>query len=270
MKQKLVFRLAPAAFIAMALLSQSQNAAKASTIFTDRTLFNAAIEGLQKTSNDFDSLVGTVFPNNYWRAGTGYQAERITVDNVTFFGNGGESEQTWILGDDIEGGLYDMNSISHEGNFVVAIGFDGTGEVFFEPNVHAFGFDYRLDKEAGSYPLAGTLNATIYHEGGSTTDYVMDTENGALFLGVYSADSIERILFNTTVRWPTNPSRFPYLLVDNMTLGSAAAVPEPTCSVASCCLAGFAFAIVGRRKRKHWPAVISGPVDVSLRYVTIS
>jgi hypothetical protein len=89
----------------------------------------------------------------------------------------------------------------------------------------------------------------------------MDTVDGALFFGVYSAASIERISFNNTVPLIPYPTWSPYLLVDNMTLASVSAVPEPSSGIAFCAVAGFAFAIVGRRRRELSPVVTAAPID---------
>jgi hypothetical protein len=236
------------------LLAQFPRAASGTTIFTDRTSFDSATAAFERKTNDFDSIVGTDVPANY-PYGVGYETgspQGITVDGVNFLGRGPfENWETYILRDDNDGGHYDLDD-NIDGNFVVLVGRQ-YGQISFDQGVHAFGFDYRLSRGVGDYPVPGSLKATIYFDGGETSDYVMDTVDGALFFGVYSAASIERISFNNTVPLVQNPTWSPYLLVDNMTLASVSAAPEPTSCLASCTVVGFAFGIVGRRRRVCHP-----------------
>ncbi len=247
-------RLAPTTLILTCLLAQFPRAASGTTIFTDRTSFDSATAAFERKTNDFDSIVGTDVPANY-PYGVGYETgspQGITVDGVNFLGRGPfENWETYILRDDNDGGHYDLDD-NIDGNFVVLVGRQ-YGQISFDQGVHAFGFDYRLSRGVGDYPVPGSLKATIYFDGGETSDYVMDTVDGALFFGVYSAASIERISFNNTVPLVQNPTWSPYLLVDNMTLASVSAAPEPTSCLASCTVVGFAFGIVGRRRRVCHP-----------------
>lgn len=235
-----------------AALTLSPLAAHAATTFTSRTAFNAATTTLTKTSNDFESLVGTPsFPDNY-PGGGGYttnSSSGIIVDHATFVGRIGLFDyQTSILHSSVAGGLYSL-----DGDYSLLLGRE-SAIVTFNSDVFAFGFEYRLDRTLRTdLPYPAVQIATIFRfEDGSSGVYGMSTlTNGSSFFGVSSTSAIQSIEFfcDQIPEYYNGPST-PFLLLDNVVSGTVSAVPEPSQSIASALVAGFALTIVGRRNRK--------------------
>lgn len=238
--------------LAAAAICLTQQAATAATVYTNRTTFNTATTALDKTSNDFESLVGTPsYPENYG-GGTGYQTtdpSGITVDGHQYVGSGPFGKETYILNEDVSGGLYDL-----DGNYSLLLGRQ-SGTVTLDSGVFAFGFEYKLDGNMNTFPRFIAVDVTFVDS--TVENFTLDIINGTSFWGIYSSSAIEHIDFFSGQPDGTYTGDYtPYLLVDNVVSGKISAVPEPSQSIASGIVAGFALSIVGRRNRKKSTAAI--------------
>lgn len=243
------------ASLAAAAICLTQQAALATTVYTSRTTFNTATAALDKTANDFESLVGTPsYPENYG-GGTGHQVigyMGITVDGNNYLGNGPFGYETYILNEDVSGGLYDL-----DGSYSLVLG-RNQGIISLDSDVFAFGFEYRLDRNQLNLPT--TIEAYVIFEGGGLSQYTLNVVDGTSFFGIYASSPISLIEFQSSQGSNTSGNYVgdytPYLLVDNVVSGKISAVPEPSQSIASGLVAGFALSIVGRRNRKKATAAI--------------
>ncbi len=235
------------ASLAAAAIALTQQAATAATIYTSRAAFDAANTGFSTTVTDFEGVVGTSVPANY-DAYTGYQTTSvngITVDGNKYVGSGPFGYETYLIHASSSGGLYHI-----AGNHTLVLGRQ-SGLIDVAPNIFVYGFDYRLDRNQNSFPT--TVSALVTFADTSTANYTLDIINGTSFWGIYSASAIDTISFSSAQTGGTYTGLYtPYLLVDNV----VSAVPEPSQSIASGLVAGFALSIVGRRNRKKATAAI--------------
>lgn len=248
----------PTTLLTAALLTLSPLAAHAATTFTSRDAFNAATTTLTTTSNDFESLVGTPgFPDNY-PGGGGYttnSSSGIIVDHATFVGRIGLYDyETSILHSSVAGGLYSL-----DGDYSLLLGRE-SAIVTFDTDVFAFGFEFRLDRNLRTdLPFASVKMAALFRFEDSSMDVydLITPTNDSSFFGAYSASAIRSIeFFCEQLPEYYNGPRTPYFLLDNVVSGTVSAVPEPSQSIASSLVAGFALTIISRRNRKKATATI--------------
>ena len=181
---------------------------------TDRSVFDSLATGV--AASDFDSLVGTSgYPQNY-PAGSGYftmDPSGITVAGVSYVGRTSSMSETYILGSDVGSGDYSLN-----GTFALVGGRTST-DIYLPVGVSAFGTDYGFSTAASD-----TLTATIYLANGTQDSITFGVSAPNQFFGYIGGTDIDRI------RLDSGGGSGQYILLDNVSVGSAAAaaVPEPS------------------------------------------
>jgi hypothetical protein len=212
-------------------LLTSFNVSHAALVFTDRTLFNAAVSNSETIT--FDNLIGTpLYPQNY-PGGSGYfnqSTSGIDVNGINFVGSGWYGTETYILDASVASGYYSLNGTS------ALLGGRTFTTVTMQNGQNYFGTDIGFDNYN-----TGTITATIFLKDNTSLVSVININQRSQFFGVAGGE-IDHITFDSG-----GQGLSPYTLLDNVTY-SATPTPIPA---AVYLLGSGLMGLVGLRRKKR-------------------
>lgn len=202
-------RHVPMAAACALLCAASANA----TLYSDRTSFEAAAQNL--TTTGFEGLIGSPgYPANYpggsgtWNA----TSAGIAVDGIKFVGWDSQyGYSTYILAASVGAGAYSLN-----GSTTLVMN-PTSADVTLPTGMSAFGTDFGF---ATALKKHGPVDVTFHIHDGTTESLTLDT--AAFF--AYTGKLIDSIHFDARgLHYPNMDT----LLLDDVSIGQALAVPEP-------------------------------------------